>query len=195
MKKFVTIVLTFVMLFSILSPTISGAETSEVIVDEGLVLEDTVVEEITETTGIDVSGQDLTTYEEDFDFLVNDPIFMEMEEHFILTDQDVSIEDNSVSGQWIPVAAAAIRLLTSKVGKKGMEKGWALARPYVKKFVDAPSKYDLDGPGSGGRIIQLRKKGSTTLFRLDYAPIKHGRDPVLHYHVPPNLKDHHVIKF
>lgn len=132
MKKFVTIVLTFVMLLSILSPTISGAETSEVIVDEGLVLEDTVVEEITETTGIDVSGQDLTTYEEDFDFLVNDPIFMEMEEHFILTDQDVSIEDNSVSGQWIPVAAAAIRLLTSKLVKR-YGKGVGISKTVCKE--------------------------------------------------------------
>lgn len=76
-----------------------------------------------------------------------------------------------------------------------MEKGWALARPYVQKFLDEPTKYDLDGPGSGGRIIQLRKKGSTTLFRLDYAPIKHGTPAVLHYHVPPDLKKHYVIKF
>lgn len=198
MKKVLGIFLSVVLFFSFLSPSLASANTvegSDVIVDDGTVLTESVVEEVSENTGIDVSDVNLSTYEEEFSFLTNDPVFMELEEHLILTDQDVSIEENVVSGQWVPVAAAAIRLLTSKVGKKGMEKGWALARPYVQKFLDAPSKYDLDGPGSGGRIIQLRKKGSTTLFRLDYAPIKHGTAPVLHYHVPPNLNAHYIIRY
>lgn len=75
--------------------------------------------------------------------------------------------------------------------EKGNAKGWKVARPYVQKALKAPQNRIIDGPGSGGRIIQVRSK--KPLFRLDYAPIKHGRPAVLHYHVPPNLKDHHVI--
>lgn len=39
-----------------------------------------------------------------------------------------------------------------------MEKGWALARPYVQKALDAPKNYILEGPGSGGRIVQVRSR-------------------------------------
>ena len=121
MKKVLSIFLSVVLFFAFVSPSLASTNTSEgsdVIVDDGTVLKESVVEEVSETTGIDVSDVNLSTYEEDFSFLTNDPVFMELEEHLILTDQDVSIEENSVSGQWVPVAAAAIRLLTSTGWKK-----------------------------------------------------------------------------
>lgn len=45
-----------------------------------------------------------------------------MEEYLILSDQDVSIYENGVQAQWVPITAAAIRMLTSKVGKKEWKK-------------------------------------------------------------------------
>ncbi|UZM97520.1 hypothetical protein OL548_20465 [Lysinibacillus sp. MHQ-1] len=68
-----------------------------------------------------------------FSFLVNDITFNEMEEYLVLTGQDVNLEEYTVQAQWVPVVAGALRLLTSKVGKEGMQKGWAIAKPYVKK--------------------------------------------------------------
>lgn len=66
----------------------------------------------------------------------------------------------------------------------------------VHFMVKSQNKYILEGAGSGGRIIQVRNKSNgSVVFRLDYFPIKHGGPYVLHYHVPPNLKEHHVIKF
>lgn len=53
----------------------------------------------------------------------------------------------------------------------------------------------LEGIGSGRRIIHVRNKtNGSVVFRLYYISIKHGGPYVLHYHVPPNLKTHHVIK-
>lgn len=159
-------------------------------------LADSIVEDITESTGVDVSNQDLTKFDEDFNFLIEDPVFLEMEEFLILDEQDISVYEDGVQGQWVPIAAAAIRLLTSKVGRAGMQRGWALARPHVQKALNAPKNYILEGSGSGGRIIQVRnRKGGSVVFRLDYFPVKHGGKDYLHYHVPPNLSTHHIIKF
>ncbi|TYS58499.1 hypothetical protein FZC74_11865 [Sutcliffiella horikoshii] len=111
-----------------------------------------------------------------------------------MSGQDVHNLDPSVQGQWVPIAAAAIRLLTSKVGREGMTKGWALARPYVDKAIKAPNTYILEGAGGGGRIIQVRlRKTGAVVFRLDYFPIKTGGPNVLHYHIPPNLKNHYEV--
>ncbi|WP_253957788.1 hypothetical protein [Metabacillus halosaccharovorans] len=190
MKKSILVFLSLVTFLYSISPSLSLAAENE----ETFVNEEAIVEDVIETTGVDVSDVDLNAYEEDFDFLTDDPVFLQLEEHVVLTNQDVVIQEDSVQGQWVPIAAAAIRLLTSKVGRKGMEKGWALARPYVQKALDAPSTYILEGAGGGGRIIQVRlKKGGSVVFRLDYFPIKTGGDNVLHYHVPPNLKTHHKV--
>ncbi|MGD6993835.1 hypothetical protein [Sutcliffiella horikoshii] len=111
-----------------------------------------------------------------------------------MSGQDVDNLDPSVQGQWVPIAAAAIRLLTSKVGREGMIKGWALARPYVDKAIKAPNTYILEGAGGGGRIIQVRlRKTGAVVFRLDYFPIKTGGPNVLHYHILPNLKNHYKV--
>ncbi|MCA1060305.1 hypothetical protein LCL96_15305 [Rossellomorea aquimaris] len=188
MKKCIVVLLSLVLFLSTLSPSVLASDTEETFVDEE------VIESLYETTGVDVSNVDLNKYEEDFDFLVNDEVFLQFEEHMILTDQDTVLEESSVQGQWVPIAAAAIRLLTSKVGREGMKKGWAIARPYVEKAIKAPSTYILEGAGGGGRIIQVRlKKTGSVVFRLDYFPIKTGGSNVLHYHVPPNLKTHHKV--
>ena len=122
---------------------------------------------------------------------MNDPVFIEIEETLALQSQNAELKEDSVTGQWIPVVAAALRLLISQVGKKGMQKGWKVARPYVQKALKAPQNRIIDGPDQEGALYRYVAK--KPLFRLDYAPIKHGRPAVLHYHVPPNLEDHHVI--
>lgn len=187
-KKIIASILIFSMCFSSLGFINISAQENTYASNEA------VANEVKKETGVDVFDVNLENFEEEFNFLVNDPVFIELEEYLVLSGQDVTFSDSSVQGQWIPIVAQALRLLTSKVGKEGMQKGWALARPYVKKALDAPSLYELDGPGSGGRIIQVRnKKGGSVVFRLDYFPIKHGGDYYLHYHVPPNLKEHHII--
>ncbi|MGP3739103.1 hypothetical protein ACTWKB_08925 [Bacillus sp. 4A_MP2] len=68
---------------------------------------------------------------------MNDPVFIEIEETLALQSQNAELKEDSVTGQWIPVVAAALRLLISQVGKKGMQKGWKVARPYVQKALKA----------------------------------------------------------
>ena len=190
-NKLILVVLSIILCFSAVTPVYAESVTS---LDSKLVVSDQLIEQVYEDTGIDVSNVDVSNFNKEFDFLLNDPVFIELEETLALQSQNVELKEDSVTGQWIPVVAAALRLLISQVGKKGMQKGWKVARPYVQKALKAPQNYIIDGPGSGGRIIQVRsKKTKKPLFRLDYAPIKHGRPAVLHYHVPPNLKDHHVI--
>lgn len=129
-------------------------------------------------------------FEKEFDFLIADPVFQELEQE--LAKQEV--KEAEIKPMWIPIVAAALRVLISKVGRSGMKKGWAIARPYVQKALKAPSKYKIDGPGGGGRIIQVRLKSTgKPIFRLDYYPVKTGGPYKLHYHVPPNMKKHHII--
>ncbi|MDE1362859.1 MULTISPECIES: hypothetical protein [Bacillus] len=129
-------------------------------------------------------------FEKEFDFLVEDPVFQQLEQ--TLAKQEV--KEAEIKPMWIPIVAAALRVLISKVGRSGMKKGWAIARPYVQKALKAPGKYKIDGPGGGGRIIQVRLKSTgKPIFRLDYYPVKTGGSYKLHYHVPPNMKKHHII--
>lgn len=97
---------------------------------------------------------------------LNDPVFIEIEETLALQSQNAELKEDSVTGQWIPVVAAALRLLISQVGKKGMQKGWKVARPYVQKALKAPQNRIIDGPGSGGCIIQVRSNKTTIQTRL-----------------------------
>lgn len=96
-------------------------------------------------------------------------------------------------GHYAQILYTALRFLIAKVGYTLAKKAWDIAAPYIKKAITEANKYDLDGPGSGGRIIQVRYKGGAPIFRLDFFPIKHGGPYTLHYHIPPNLNDHHVI--
>lgn len=81
-----------------------------------------------------------------------------------------------------------------KVGRIAAKKAWKIARPYVKRAIKEGKKYRIDGPASRGeRLFQIRR-GKNIVFRLDYGSIKHGRPKVLHYHIPPNIKNHHVIR-
>ncbi len=73
------------------------------------------------------------------------------------------------------------------------KKAWDIAQPYLKKAITQASKFTIDGPGSGGRIVQVRyKKGGAVLFRLDFYPIKSGGPFTLHYHLEKNT-EHLVI--
>lgn len=128
-------------------------------------------------------------FEEEFDFLIQDPVFIQLEQE--LATQETM---GKIKPMWVPVAATALRVLISKVGKELAMKGWKIARPHIEKALKAPGKYKIDGPGGGGRIIQVRLKSSgKPIFRLDYYPVKTGGPYKLHYHVPPNMKEHHII--
>lgn len=138
----------------------------------------------------DIQSLDNEKFEKEFDFLIEDPVFQQLEQ--VLAEQEV--KDAEIKPMWVPIVATALRVLISKVGRSGMKKGWAIARPYVEKALKAPSKYKIDGPGGGGRIIQVRLKSTgKPIFRLDYYPVKTGGPYKLHYHVPPNMKKHHII--
>ncbi|MCY8559931.1 hypothetical protein [Bacillus haynesii] len=127
---------------------------------------------------------------EEFDFLIEDPVFQQLEQ--VLAEQEV--KDAEIKPMWVPIVATALRVLISKVSRSGMKKGWAIARSYVEKALKAPSKYKIDGPGGGGRIIQVRLKSTgKPIFRLDYYPVKTGGPYKLHDHVPPHMKKHHII--
>jgi RHS repeat-associated protein len=96
-------------------------------------------------------------------------------------------------GHYASIVYWALRYLITKVGYTLAKKAWAIAQPYIKKGITEANKYDIDGPGGGGRIIQVRYKGGSPIFRLDWYPVTTGGPYRLHYHVPPNLKTHHII--
>jgi RHS repeat-associated protein len=96
-----------------------------------------------------------------------------------------------------PIIWAVLRLLVTigwKIGRDLVERGWDIAYPYVKRAISDSKNYILEGPGGGGRIVQVRnRKTGAVLFRLDYYPIKPGGPFILHYHTPPDINKHHVI--
>ncbi|MFO6495595.1 MULTISPECIES: hypothetical protein [Bacillus] len=202
-KKFIkTIVslLVFVLVMNVLSPLSQaieeGKEDESIDFNSTLNTYDIFPKNIDGTSSIsslnkkDIQSFNNEEFEKEFDFLIEDPIFQLLEQ--VLAKQEV--KDAEIKQMWIPVVAAALRVLMSKVGRSGMKKGWAIARPHVQKALKAPSKYKIDGPGGGGRIIQVRLKSTgKPIFRLDYYPVKTGGPYKLHYHVPPNMKKHHII--
>ncbi|WP_457983285.1 hypothetical protein ACQ9QD_02855 [Bacillus paralicheniformis] len=203
-KKFIkTIVslLVFVLVMGVLSPLSQAIEEGKE--DESIDFNSTLntlneifqknidgISSISTINKKDIQSLDNEEFEKEFDFLIEDPVFQQLEQ--VLAEQE--IKDAEIKPMWVPIVATALRVLISKVGRSGMKKGWAIARPYVEKALKAPSKYKIDGPGGGGRIIQVRLKSTgKPIFRLDYYPVKTGGPYKLHYHVPPNMKKHHII--
>ncbi|MBW4884238.1 hypothetical protein QNH18_03100 [Bacillus paralicheniformis] len=203
-KKFIkTIVslLVFVLVMGVLSPLSQAIEEGKE--DESIDFNSTLntlneifpknidgISSISTINKKDIQSLDNEKFEKEFDFLIEDPVFQQLEQ--VLAEQEV--KDAEIKPMWVPIVATALRVLISKVGRSGMKKGWAIARPYVEKALKAPSKYKIDGPGGGGRIIQVRLKSTgKPIFRLDYYPVKTGGPYKLHYHVPPNMKKHHII--
>lgn len=203
-KKFIkTIVslLVFVLVMGVLSPLSQAIEEGKE--DESIDFNSTLntlneifpknidgISSISTINKKDIQSLDNEKFEKEFDFLIEDPVFQQLEQ--VLAEQE--IKDAEIKPMWVPIVATALRVLISKVGRSGMKKGWAIARPYVEKALKAPSKYKIDGPGGGGRIIQVRLKSTgKPIFRLDYYPVKTGGPYKLHYHVPPNMKKHHII--
>lgn len=105
-----------------------------------------------------------------------------------------SISDPTKSTKFLPLLATAFRILVQKVGPTIAKKAWDLAQPYFRMAITQASKFTMDGPGSGGRIVQVRyRKGGSVLFRLDFYPVRSGGPFTLHYHVGPNTNNHNVI--
>ncbi|MBJ8055910.1 hypothetical protein JDS87_29510 [Bacillus cereus] len=191
-------ILSFILLFSFTFPSFVDATVE---LDNDTVVEEYVPEEDggIDLSNVDVSNFDSEGFETEYDFLVNDPVFLQLEEELSKPRVEYVIEKNPFTGELVvkeevlpALVIGALRVLTSKVGRTAADKGWKIARPYVQKALNAPSKYILDGP-SGTRIIQVRSKATKqVIFRLDYGPV-HNKGPYLHYHVSPNLKDHHII--
>ncbi|MGE6347135.1 hypothetical protein ACQKIY_17085 [Bacillus mycoides] len=191
-------ILSFVLMFSFVLPSFVDATVE--------LNDDTIVEEYVpeEDGGIDLSNMDVSNFdfekfENEYDFLVTDPVFLQLEGELSQPRVEYVIEKNPLTGELIvkqeilpALVIGALRVLTSKVGRTAADKGWKIARPYVQKALNAPSKYILEGP-SGTKIIQVRSKATKqVIFRLDYGPVK-NKGPYLHYHVPPNLNYHHII--
>ncbi|MEK5184598.1 hypothetical protein [Solibacillus sp. FSL W7-1324] len=200
MKKFLSIFLASIMLVAFLLPTDSTATSHDFSINQ-ISIDTSMVQQITEESGTDFTDVDLTNFEQDFAFLLNDPVFKEMEEYLVLNSQEVIIDETEVAGQWIPIAAAGIRLLAGKVGTKAIDKAWDIAKPHVKKALDDVDRYKFIVNIKNGRylgIIDTKSKSKDkTIFALDYHQFKEGSkrtvDDVLHYHITPNIKEHHVI--
>ncbi|MGW6191537.1 hypothetical protein ACWFRC_12550 [Bacillus cereus] len=177
-------ILSFVLMFSFALPSFVDATVE--------LNDDTIVEEY-------VPNFDFEKFENEYDFLVTDPVFLQLEGELSKPRVEYVIEKNPLTGELIvkqeilpALVIGALRVLTSKAGRTAADKGWKIARPYVQKALDAQNKYILEGPYKT-RIIQVRSKVTKkVLFRLDYGPVK-NKGPYLHYHVPPNLNDHHII--
>lgn len=150
------------------------------------------IEQLSEYYNTNLENINIDNFDEKFEFLTSDSVFNEMEEIIAIQEAEAQLSQDEVNAQWVPVVAAALRALTSKAGKKAMEKGWSVARPHIEKALKNLDNYVIDGP-SGGRIIQVRnKKTKQPIFRLDYHYID-GKGPYLHYHVAPNMERHHFI--
>ncbi len=149
--------------------------------------DDTIVEEYVpeedggiDLSNVDVSNFDFEKFENEYDFLVTDPVFLQLEGELSKPRVEYVIEKNPLTGELIvkqeilpALVIGALRVLTSKVGRTAADKGWKIARPYVQKALNAPSKYILEGP-SGTKIIQVRSKATKqVIFRLDYGPVYH----------------------
>ncbi|WP_078378712.1 hypothetical protein [Sutcliffiella halmapala] len=200
MKKFFSVFLASIMLLSVLLPSYSSASNIDVSVNY-VDIDEHFIKELTEESGTDFTDVDLTNFEEEYAFLLNDPVFRELEEYLVLNEQDVILDDNEVTGQWVPLAAAAIRLLAGKVGTKAIDKAWKIAKPHVDKALKDLDRYKFVVNTKNGRylgIIDTKSKSKDkTVFALDYHQFKEGnkrtKDDVLHYHVIPNIKAHHII--
>lgn len=187
--------ISFVLLLSFTLPSfVDAAVASE---DDGIIEE--YIPEINigvDLSNVDVSGFDFKNFEEEYDFLVNDPVFLQLEAEVSKPRVEYIIEKNPFTGELIvkkeilpAIVLGALRVLISKVGRKAADRAWAVARPHVQKALNYPKQYILEA-GKGGMIIQVRSKANgTRVFALDYHYID-GKGPILHYHSPPNVKDH-----
>lgn len=99
-NKLILVVLSFILCFSAVTPVYAESVTSQ---DSELVVSDQLIEQVYEDTGIDVSNVDVSNFNKEFDFLLNDPVFIELEETLALQSQNAELKEDSVTGQWIPV--------------------------------------------------------------------------------------------
>lgn len=120
------------------------------------------IEQLSEYYNTNLENINIDNFVEKFEFLTSDSVFNEMEEIIAIQEAEAQLSQDEVNAQWVPVVAAALRALTSKAGKKAMEKGWSVARPHIEKSLKNLDNYVIDGP-SGGRIIQVRNKKLNSL--------------------------------
>ncbi|MDF9763785.1 hypothetical protein OKW24_005681 [Peribacillus simplex] len=137
----------------ITSKTIENPQYEEVVElsDESVEMiaelaETATLEELSEYYNEDLTNVNISEFEQEFETLTNDPVFNEMEEVMALQEAEALVAEAELNAQWVPVVAAALRVLISKVGKKGMQKGWAVARPHVEKALKNLNSYIIDGP-------------------------------------------------
>lgn len=150
------------------------------------------VKDLSEYYNVNLEKVNIKDFDDKFSFLTQDEIFIEAEEHVALQSTNDTVAIAEVESQWGPIVAQALRTLVTKVGKPAMTRAWMVARPHVRKAIDYPKRYILEGP-KGGRIIQVRSKSTKKpVFRLDYHRID-GKGPYLHYHIAPNIKKHHML--
>lgn len=91
--------------------------------------------------------------------------------------------------------------ISSKVGTKAIDKAWDIAKPKVKKALDDVDRYKFIVNIKNGRYLGIidteSKNKDKTIFALDYHQFKENNkrtvDDVLHYHIAPKIKEHHII--
>ncbi|QIW22199.1 hypothetical protein [Bacillus thuringiensis] len=193
--RIIASMISFVLLFSFTLPLFVDATIESE--NDGIVEE--YIPEINlgvDLSNVDVSSFDFENFQKEYDFLVNDPVFLQLEAEVSKPRVEYITEKNPFTGELIvkeeilpAIVVGALRILVSKVGRKAADRAWAVARPYVQKALNSPRQYILEA-GKGGMIIQVRSKATgKRVFALDYHYID-GKGPILHYHSPPNVNDH-----
>ncbi|MBU5265832.1 hypothetical protein [Virgibacillus proomii] len=200
-KGFITLISIFMLSYLVFSTSITHASPNNLYSDNLVEIDQNYIEELSKETGVDFSTVNMENFEEEFSFLVNDPVFRQLEERLVLDSQEVYIHEGEVAGQWVPLIAGPVRVLASKVGKKVMGKAWKVAKPHVTKAMKNLKRYKFYSKPKSGRYIGIidkkSKKKQKTIFALDYHKYsvkgKRTTKPVLHYHKAPNLKTHYNI--
>ncbi|TNP00406.1 hypothetical protein [Bacillus pacificus] len=198
-KKFITGMISAALLLSFTLPSIADAsiETEE----DGIVTE--YIPEINlgiDLSKVDTSDFDFENFEKEYGFLVNDPVFLQLEEEVSKLRVESVVEKNPFTGELVvkqeilpAIVLGALRVLVSKVGRTAADKAWAVARPYVQKALNSPKQYILEA-AKGRMIIQVRSKATgNRVFAIDYHYID-GKGPILHYHSPPNVGAHKYFR-
>lgn len=80
------------------------------------------IEQLSKYYNTNLENINIDNFDEEFEFLTSDSVFNEMEEIIAIQEAEAQLSQDEVNAQWVPVVAAALRALTSKAGKKAMEK-------------------------------------------------------------------------
>jgi hypothetical protein len=115
-------------------------------------------------------------------------------------DSNKEIIGNDIEIQGLPaVVVAALAWVAKKLVVKVFNKVWPIIKDKLTKVVkDVANKYNdlsVKGPGGGETVFSLESKKHGQVFRFDVKLLKKPDGYYIwpHYHIKPNLGDHHDL--